>query len=60
MGRNLLKIKIKMMMVTTMTTTVVVMMMMMTTTMAMTIISYNSIHSSISTEWLFICWNPSY
>ena len=20
----------------------------------------NSIHSSISTEWLFICWNPSY
>ena len=20
----------------------------------------NGIHNSISTEWLFICWNPSY
>ena len=49
------------MVTTTMTTTVVlVIMKMMTTTMAMTIISYNGIHSSISTEWLFICWNPSY
>ena len=23
-------------------------------------INNNRIHSSISTEWLFICWNPSY